>query len=268
MFSRIRKHSTYTNLALTLALLFMMSGGAYAASKYLITSTKQISPKVLAALKGKAGPAGVPGAAGAAGLAGATGAQGPKGENGSAGGQGTKGETGPAGPAGPQGPKGSNGANGNEGPEGPQGPTGVTGPQGPEGSPWTAGGTLPSGRTETGAWSVKVTGQKESGVSTSISFTLPLKTAPTTTNYVTETEEEEHKVPVGCEGGTIEKPTAKPGNLCVYQAIDFGPEAPPGFFNPGSHTIGGGASTTGTVMEFNCPEEICTALGNWAVTAE
>ena len=37
----------------TLALIFAMSGGAYAASHYLITSTKQIKPSVLGHLKGK-----------------------------------------------------------------------------------------------------------------------------------------------------------------------------------------------------------------------
>jgi hypothetical protein len=44
MFSRIRKHFTYTNVAMTDVLVSVMSGGAYAASKYVITSTKQISP--------------------------------------------------------------------------------------------------------------------------------------------------------------------------------------------------------------------------------
>ena len=45
---------TYANVAATLALVFAMSGGAPAANHYLITSTNQISPKVLKELK-KAG---------------------------------------------------------------------------------------------------------------------------------------------------------------------------------------------------------------------
>src|SRR5437763_16587897 len=53
------------------ALFFAMGGGAYAAKHYLITSTKQISPKVLKALKGKAGKPGAAGATGPAGPAGA-----------------------------------------------------------------------------------------------------------------------------------------------------------------------------------------------------
>ena len=47
MFSGIRKRLTYANVTATLALVFAMTGGAYAAKHYLITSKAQISPKVL-----------------------------------------------------------------------------------------------------------------------------------------------------------------------------------------------------------------------------
>lgn len=82
MLSSIRKRITYANVAATLALLFSMSGGAIAATHYLINSKKQINPKVLKELKGNkgatgpAGPAGPTGATGAAGAAGAAGAPG------------------------------------------------------------------------------------------------------------------------------------------------------------------------------------------------
>jgi hypothetical protein len=59
-----------------------MTGGAVAAKKYLITSTKQISPAVLKKLKGKPGPAGPAGLAGPAGKAGANGVNGTNGTNG------------------------------------------------------------------------------------------------------------------------------------------------------------------------------------------
>ncbi len=65
------------------ALLFAVTGSAIAAKHYLITSKRQIAPKVLKSLKGKrgktgvAGPAGAVGAAGATGAAGAAGAAGP-----------------------------------------------------------------------------------------------------------------------------------------------------------------------------------------------
>lgn len=76
-----QKRLTYANVVATLALVFAMSGGAVAASHYLITSTKQISPKVIKKLKGKAGPQGPAGKAGAAGQAGQTGKEGPAGQN-------------------------------------------------------------------------------------------------------------------------------------------------------------------------------------------
>jgi hypothetical protein len=73
MHIHIRKRLSYANVAATLALLLSMSGGALAASKYLINSTKQINPKVLTKLKGKTGPLGP------AGSTGPTGPQGPTG---------------------------------------------------------------------------------------------------------------------------------------------------------------------------------------------
>lgn len=68
-----------------LALFIALGGTAFATTHYLITSTTQISPKVLTKLKGKtghagprgrAGTTGAPGAPGAAGAAGAAGAPG------------------------------------------------------------------------------------------------------------------------------------------------------------------------------------------------
>ena len=52
-----------------IALFFAITGAGLAASHYVITSTRQISPKVLKKLE-KAGPRGLPGATGAAGAAG------------------------------------------------------------------------------------------------------------------------------------------------------------------------------------------------------
>src|SRR6185312_5851647 len=90
----MRARMTYANVVATLALLFAMSGGALAAKHYLVSSTSQISPKVLKELKGKAGAQGAAGPVGAAG---------------------------PAGPAGAAGNNGAPGANGKEGPQGIQG---------------------------------------------------------------------------------------------------------------------------------------------------
>ncbi len=142
MFSMIRRRLTFANVAMTLALVFAMTGGAYAAKKYLITNTKQISPKVLKQLQGKNGKNGTNGTNGKDGV-------------------------GSQGPQGPQGPQGEKGVKGDTGSAGPIGPTGTTG------SPWTAGGTLPKGSTETGAWSVFST--SAGFLPTAVSFPIPLK---------------------------------------------------------------------------------------------
>jgi hypothetical protein len=54
---RFARHLSYANVVSTLALLFAMTGGALAASHYVITSTKQIKPTVLKKLTPKAAPA-------------------------------------------------------------------------------------------------------------------------------------------------------------------------------------------------------------------
>ena len=84
----MRRRLSYANVAATLALVLSTSGGALAASHYLINSTKQISPKVLKSLKGNKGRTGATGATGATGPTGATGATGgpgPQGKEGAAG---------------------------------------------------------------------------------------------------------------------------------------------------------------------------------------
>jgi hypothetical protein len=88
---RSGRHLKHANILASIALFFSLSGGAFAATHYLITSTKQISPNVLNALKGRQGPEG------------------------------------PQGPQGPTGPTGPNGAPGIAGRVGPQGPTGAPG---------------------------------------------------------------------------------------------------------------------------------------------
>ncbi len=241
MFSKIRRRFTYANVAMTLALVFAMTGGAYAAKKYLITSTKQISPKVLASLKGKAGPAGAAGANGVAGPAG------PAGAAGSAGG---KGETGPAGP------------------QGEEGKAGKAGVAGKEGSPWTVGGVLPPEQTETGTW-VLYAPEKAASALTAISF--PIRLAKELG------EKEVHYVPSGGNGttcnGSANAPTAEPGNLCVYQGANSGFDQNVSGLAEAliltSDRFEFGANTTGAHLAVT-PEAGSTsseAYGTWAVTA-
>ena len=193
MFARISKRFTYANVTATLALVFAMTGGAYAAGHYLINSTGQINPKVLKSLKGKAGS---PGAAGP---------QGPQGPAGAAG----------AGTPGPQGTAGAEGKEGKEGHEGKQGQPGAPGPEG------NIKKTLPSGATETGTWSYDLPtseGEPEGGAP--ISFAIPLE-KPLDETHVHYVKSEAPEPPEACKG-TPEAPTAAKGNLCVYEAHSSG----------------------------------------------
>jgi hypothetical protein len=204
-------------------------------SRYAISSLNQISPNVLSALRGRAG------AAGAAGSAGPVGAPG---------GPGSAGKEGPAGKEGKEGPVGKEGKEGKEGPEG------------EEGSPWTLGGVLPHGKTETGVWSYYDVGTNTKGqiLSAAISFPIPLEEAPVA-HLVKHKEWEENKDPEGCKG-TIEKPQAEPGNLCAFEHPGEGVSFLT-FFAPG----GEAAEATGAVILFESTgEPIFT--GTWAVTGK
>jgi hypothetical protein len=249
MFSKIRSRIGYTNLALTLALVFAMSGGALAASKYLITSTKQISPKVLKALKGKTGSAGAKGETGPAGKDGATGKEGPAGKEGTAGKDGLAGKD------------------------------GKDGKEGKEGSPWTVGGVLPEGRSEKGVWAVAGTASEAQETSAApISFTIPLATAPTPHFIGEEEGEGESKelkpFPGGCKGtaespANVTNPVAQPGNLCVYAHQVFNAKLylGVGFLNVEVGGPGAGKTGTGLFFEAEAQGKIA-ANGVWAVTAE
>ncbi|HEV2974509.1 MAG TPA: hypothetical protein VGX69_05875 [Solirubrobacteraceae bacterium] len=102
----IRRHISYANVVATLALVLAMSGGALAAARYLINSTKQINPKVLRAVRGNTGPRGRTGASGVQGLQGLSGPQGSQGPPGAAGARGPSGLEGARGPEGSRGPEG------------------------------------------------------------------------------------------------------------------------------------------------------------------
>jgi hypothetical protein len=234
-----------------LALVFAMTGGAYAAKKYLITSTKQISPGVLKQLRGKAGVVGAPG------VAGAQGAQGPAGPAGPAGSAGAKGETGPAGP------KGEKGATGGAGVAGAKGATGATGVSG-----FTE--TLPKGKTETGTWGDTLSGIPRTGtpeeVWVPISFPIPLAAGSEEAFFLNEEATASAAGTGGCTG-SVENPTAPPGKLCVYTAAENNKniKADPFFVFNGVF----GYQPSGTVLRFFVTAEPANFQmnGAWAVTA-
>jgi hypothetical protein len=283
MFTSIRRRLTYVNVAVTLALVFAMSGGAYAAGHYLITSTKQISPKVLKALKGKPGPAGKEGPIGK---------EGPTGKEGVPGKEGTPGKEGAPGKEGTNGAAGKSVLSGTTVPTAAAGQVGdfyidtttqeIYGPKAESGinGGWKSGTplkgengqtgfteTLPSGKTETGTCVVQAKNSAAGEfVKTAISFPIPLAVAPS--NVEVKVGE---PTPANCEGNA-EHPGAKPGHLCIFMAEEYGYKGGllllavthPGGFSPGTT----GAEVTFFTNEPTTPGEEVTAEGSWAVTAE
>jgi hypothetical protein len=219
-----------------------MTGGAFAA-KYLITSTKQISPSVLKKLKGAAGPAGAAGAQGAAGAAGA------------------KGDAGAAGKEGPQ---------GKEGLQGKEGPQGKAGKDGKEGSPWVVG-TAPEGVLLKGTWAIQQYDAAASDelIPVPISTGVPVDSALTglLTFYVTPGGPD----PTGgaCPGSAAE-PKAEltevfpsGGIVCLYASVATNLKGP---------TLGGGVNLSksgGGVVPLLRPNEVPGPLvsghGTWAL---
>jgi hypothetical protein len=258
MFSTLRNRFGIPGVISVMALVFAMFGGAYAAS-----DSSGGGEATASKAKAKKGPRGPRGPAGPAGPAG---------------------PTGPAGPAGPKGDAGANGASGSAGTSGkdgtsvttteeppglkcPEGGTklvgtsttyvcnGKKGKDGKEGSPWTAGGTLPSGATMTGVWGYWGAFPAPEGRSDYlISFPLPLTEAPETT-FVDASQNEAATAP-GCPGVQEGIPTADPGNLCIYAA---------GFSE--AELYGASAGPVGGSVTVTCESE-CGTVGLWAVTAE
>jgi hypothetical protein len=141
-----KRSLNYANVTATVALVLSMSGGALAATHYLINSTSQINPKVLKALKGTAGSSG---AAGSVGSPGAAGPAGPKGEAGAPGAAGEKGLQGAPGAPGEKGLQGAQGAPGEKGATGAQGALGEKGATGAQGAPGEKGTALAYAHVET-----------------------------------------------------------------------------------------------------------------------
>ena len=245
MFSALRTRYGIPGVIATVALVFAMTGGAFAA-KYLITSTSQIKPSVLKKLKGATGPTG------AAGAAGAQGAQGPAGT---------------AGAAGKDGAQGAKGEQGAKGATGEKGATGATGPA-------CCGATLPSGQTETGSWATPAPGGSVPIGVAAISFPVPLASDLDATNVIRIQMGD--TPPDSCDDGVAPVPSpanpeADPGFLCVYaQYLPGGSVAD--IQKAGTNV--GGAAKWGAIVRVEVPfneetEEFegTVGYGTWAVTA-
>jgi Collagen triple helix repeat (20 copies) len=253
------------------ALVFAMLGGAYAATNN--------GGKATASAKAKQGKQGKPG------------------------------KTGPAGPAGSQGPAGPAGANGKDGTNGANGSSGTNGESvevndyvGPEcateseegaefingtGAAYACNGengttgfteTLPSKKTETGAWVAQIPATLEGPARTAMTFPIPLPTPITELSQV-------HVIQPGgdasaCENAehdgaaSPENPEAKPGEICVYVAFRAGTPTIANFTisKIGASAGAFGASTAGAMITMiRTAEEGTTAeafeQGTFAVTA-
>jgi hypothetical protein len=255
--SKIGGRLTYANITATLALVFAMSGGAVAATHYLLTSTRQISPRVLAALRGRAGAAGAKGAAGAPGASGATGAPGPEGKAGANGTSVTSRQFEGAAGGCMQGGSEFTAANGTT-----FACNGQTieekAREGPKPPPWPS--SLPSKTTETGTWSFASAAAGLTRVS--LSFTVPTAQPlePIEGRGPVELLEPGEEDPLDAHPncpGTVAQPRADPGFICVYAETL---EAPLVEHGP--------VRTSGVVLVFksnSASPEIDE--GTWAVTA-
>jgi hypothetical protein len=250
MLRRIREPFGKAGLIVAvIALVAALAGGAYAANALTGKQKKEVKniAKEFAGKDGAQGPAGQPGAPGPKGDAGANGSNGKDGKNGENGKDGEDGKDGESVNVIPLSSGDANCANGGAKFNNLTGSAyacnGVSG----------GGGELPD--TQGGYWEV----QGESGlviadifaVST-ISFSLPLDTAPTETVLINPdaSEAEKDKCP-----GNPDEPEATPGVLCLYKA--FGP--------PALTPANGGATKFGAVLFFT---KTVQAYGSWAVSTE
>ncbi|MCW2989235.1 MAG: hypothetical protein JWM24_2173 [Solirubrobacterales bacterium] len=240
------------------ALVLAMVGGAYAAGALSGKQKKEVE-KIAKKFAGKPGAAGAPGAPGTPGAAGKNGTNG---TNGGAGANGksvtvTEIEEGEAGEC-----EETGGAMVKQEGSG-SGVEVCNGEKGKEGSPWTAGGTLPKGSTETGTWYFPPSANPEPQVP--ISFPIPLAHEVFLTDeFITE----EEGPTAGCPGSARE-PKAKEGFLCVYPSWLEGGEAPFAYIAlKSSATSGTGSeSPTGGNLVFAHATPTTEALGTFAVTA-
>jgi len=271
MLGSIRRHTTYANATATLALLFAMSGGAFAVTTNGNAGASHASAAAVAR-KSRSSKAKT-----------LRGPRGPKGETGSAG---------AVGAAGPAGPEGKAGAPGSQGPQGPQGPAGKEGKAGATGQTGFTT-TLPPGKTETGSWSMG--GGENQFIVSSISFPIPLTEAFTFTQVhfidtngkeiellkETPSPELKEETSSACHGNYTE-PRADPGNLCIYDREELnlglsgltptGTAFRPAVFPGGGSAaaLGGkeGAGVSGAVLLAKAESPPAWAWGSWAVTAE
>lgn len=284
MYARIRKQFSPAAMVISMiALTVALAGGAIAASSNDGGATASATAK-----KGPRGPKGPKGPKGDTGPAGPAGPIGPAGANGKDGAQGPEGKQGPAGQDGQDGTNGTNGKNVEVGVEntgtgncgGNGGATvqvqgepatkkyACNGAPGPEGN---IKATLPSGVTETGAWSVA----PEIGAVAALNFTIPLAAEldAAHTQYVPKGG----TIPNVCKNtehpgeASPSNPEASKGYLCVYAAAGAVEGDAMLILKPSASAFaeGSGASVSGALLlvggETNTPGGLTGQInGTWA----
>lgn len=222
MFSKLHQRFGTAGLVVAVvALVIALAGTAFAAAKLNPTQKKEV--KKIAKEEAKKYANSNPG---------------PKGDTGATGPQGPKGDKGDTGEQGKQGEKGANGTNGTNGKN-------VVVNTEAKGGNCTEGGvnvevegsgtkkyvcngltgfteTLPTGKTETGAWAAGGSKVSGGGHAIGLSFNIPTATAPIPHILKEEfptgaTAEEKENCP-----GTALEPKAKSGHLCIYILQNFG----------------------------------------------
>jgi hypothetical protein len=291
MLSAIRKQLNPATVMAFVALVFAMTGGAFAVtghgggsgsgSRATLTATvAKAKKKDKSAPVGKPGPRGPAGPAGSQGPAGPAGAQGPaggKGENGTAGANGTAGTNGASVTSTPLGVGNEHCKEGGNEFVSASGASyacnGKAGVKGATGEPWTPNNTLPSKATETGSWAIGTTPLNVTTGAVFIPLSFPVRLGASLEGSHVHFIEEgvvEHGTGVpptecGTPAGTAEEPEASPGNLCVYEAsvtnLRFNKILKASIRVPEA-----GASTAGAVLKMNPEEEEAYGWGTWAVT--
>jgi hypothetical protein len=152
-------------------------------------------------------------------------------------------------------------------PAGPQGPTGQTGPKGDAGVPGPITGVLPSGVTERGTFVVRDASGDEVLIDYPISFGLTLPSS-VAASYRPSTSVATPECP-----GSAASPTAAPGNLCVYEAVQLKRAATfgiPGFVDPVTTANTSSARPYGVIFRASraaAETGDWYIYGTWAVTA-
>jgi hypothetical protein len=223
---------------------------------------------VLKQLKGKNGAPGATGPQGPQGLTGAAGKDGTNSVNGKDGTNGINGESVTSAEF-----AGTKGSCTEGGSEFKTGAATAYACNGSPGSPWTAGGTLPSGKTEKGFWSNEHYSAKSGGeekFSAPIKFPLPLASEVTLLSGHVKVIESGSTTE--CPGGES-NPQAEAGFVCIFIAEKENAKYPLNLlgyaiFNPQKQFVGSVAPTGVDLRFVTVTEGEVRVYGTWAVTAE